>query len=165
MKDRLYRSRKTRVLGGVAGGLAEYFNLDPILVRIIFVIIALINGFGILLYIILWIVVPEESFEKAYGIKPEPPFTGTSETKTSEQGTTDPGTSESTSTPPFEYPYQKRNGRVIFGIVLILIGLLFFANKVFPYFNFSDILPLILIIVGIVLIYNSQRNNTFEGRQ
>ena len=58
MKDKLYRSRRVRVFGGVAGGLAQYFNLDIILVRVLFVVIAILHGFGILLYIILWIVIP-----------------------------------------------------------------------------------------------------------
>ncbi len=145
MRDRLYRSRKTRVLGGVCGGFAEYFNLDPVLVRIIFVIISLINGLGILLYIILWIVLPEESFEHAYGIKPETP------PPESTQTSSDSGQAS----PPFEFPQQRTNGKVIFGIILIVVGLLFFAGKVFPFFDFEDVFPLILIIIGAVLIFNS----------
>jgi phage shock protein C len=57
---RLYRSRDERMLGGVAGGLAEYFDVDPTLVRLAFVFASLYIGFGLLPYIILWIVVPKE---------------------------------------------------------------------------------------------------------
>jgi len=60
---RLYRSRKQRMLFGVCGGLGEYFKIDPTLVRLIFVITALMGGPGLLAYIILWIVVPEEPVE------------------------------------------------------------------------------------------------------
>lgn len=57
---RLYRSRKDRMIGGVCGGLAEYFNIDPIIVRIIALILLLPGGLpGFLPYVILWIVVPE----------------------------------------------------------------------------------------------------------
>jgi len=56
---KLYRSTTDKKLAGVAGGLAEYFNVDPTLVRILFVIFSLAGGPGILLYIILWIVMPE----------------------------------------------------------------------------------------------------------
>jgi phage shock protein PspC (stress-responsive transcriptional regulator) len=56
---RLYRSRTQRMLGGVAGGLAEYFNVDPTLVRLLFVIFSLAGGPGLIAYIILWIVMPE----------------------------------------------------------------------------------------------------------
>jgi len=62
-EKRLMRSANDRVLAGVAAGLAEYFNIDPALVRILFVIIALISGgvTGILIYIVLWIIMPEPS--------------------------------------------------------------------------------------------------------
>ncbi|MHB8931452.1 MAG: PspC domain-containing protein, partial [Melioribacteraceae bacterium] len=69
MRDKLYRSRRVKVFGGVAGGLAQYFNIDPIIVRILFVVFTLMHGIGIVIYIILWIVIPEEPFEIAYGIK------------------------------------------------------------------------------------------------
>lgn len=57
---RLYRSRTNRVVAGVAGGLAEMFNVDPVLVRLAFVALALVNGFGILLYLVMWLLVPNE---------------------------------------------------------------------------------------------------------
>jgi phage shock protein C len=59
MTKRLYRSRKDRVIAGVCGGLAEYFNIDPVIMRIIAVILLLPGGLpGIVPYIILWVVVP-----------------------------------------------------------------------------------------------------------
>lgn len=61
MSRRLYRSRKDRVLAGVCGGLAHYFNLDPVLIRIAFVALALAGGAGILIYILAAIVIPEAS--------------------------------------------------------------------------------------------------------
>jgi phage shock protein C len=57
---RLYRSRKNRVLAGVCGGLGEYLNIDPVVVRLIWVAISLVWGFGILLYIIAALIMPEE---------------------------------------------------------------------------------------------------------
>jgi phage shock protein C len=57
---RVYRSKSERMLAGVCGGLGEYFNIDPTLVRILFIIFALIVGGGILLYLILWLLIPEE---------------------------------------------------------------------------------------------------------
>jgi phage shock protein PspC (stress-responsive transcriptional regulator) len=58
---RLYRSRTDRKIAGVCGGLAEYFNVDPVIVRIVAFILLLPGGLpGLLPYIILWIVVPEE---------------------------------------------------------------------------------------------------------
>lgn len=57
---RLYRSRRDRMIAGVCGGLAEYFNIDPTIVRIIAVVALLAGMGGFLAYIIMWIVVPEE---------------------------------------------------------------------------------------------------------
>ncbi|HEX2252671.1 MAG TPA: PspC domain-containing protein [Thermoanaerobaculia bacterium] len=58
----LYRSRTNRMLAGVCGGIARHFNLDPTLVRILYVVISLFSAAvpGVLLYVILWIIVPEE---------------------------------------------------------------------------------------------------------
>ncbi|MGD8605403.1 MAG: PspC domain-containing protein [Anaerolineales bacterium] len=58
MEKHLYRSRRNRILGGVCGGIAEYFGLDPTLVRIITVLLMLLPGIGVLTYVILWIVIP-----------------------------------------------------------------------------------------------------------
>jgi phage shock protein C len=58
MAKRLMRSRNERVIAGVCGGLAEYFNIDPVLVRVIFAVVTLMLGTGLLAYLILWVVVP-----------------------------------------------------------------------------------------------------------
>ena len=60
MRDRLYRSRDDRVLFGVCGGMAEWLDLDPSLVRIVFALLVITGGVGLLLYIIAALVVPEE---------------------------------------------------------------------------------------------------------
>ncbi len=60
MQKKLYRSRTDRVLGGVAAGLADYLNLDITLVRLAFLLLGLADGAGVLLYLAMWIVVPEE---------------------------------------------------------------------------------------------------------
>ena len=57
---KLYRSKENRWLLGVCGGLGNYFNLDPTIIRVLFILFAFAVGGGILLYIILWIVMPLE---------------------------------------------------------------------------------------------------------
>ena len=57
---KLYRSRTNRQLAGVCGGLAAYFNVDPILMRVLFILLGLLGAAGIILYIVMWIIVPEE---------------------------------------------------------------------------------------------------------
>lgn len=64
---RLYRSRTDRSLAGVCGGLAEYFQVDPTLVRVLFVLFTLMGGPGLIVYIALALIVPEEpEFEDYY---------------------------------------------------------------------------------------------------
>ena len=58
--SRLYRSRSQKMVAGVCGGLGEYFDVDPVLIRLLFVVTTFISGAGILAYIVLWIVVPFE---------------------------------------------------------------------------------------------------------
>jgi len=58
MERKLYRSRNDSRIAGVCGGLGEYLDIDPTLVRLIFVLLALTGGHGVLLYIILWLIVP-----------------------------------------------------------------------------------------------------------
>lgn len=57
---RLYRSRTNRIIAGVCGGLGDYFDIDPVLVRVIFVAFLLAFGSTALLYVILWLIVPNE---------------------------------------------------------------------------------------------------------
>ena len=59
-QKKLKRSKSNRMIAGVVAGLANYLGLDPTLARVIYVLIALFGGTGVLLYIILWIVIPEE---------------------------------------------------------------------------------------------------------
>jgi phage shock protein C len=57
---RLFRSRKERILGGVCGGMGNYFNMDPVIMRLIWAVLFFCAGIGFLAYIIAWIIIPEE---------------------------------------------------------------------------------------------------------
>lgn len=58
MPKRLFRSKDQKVIAGIAGGIGEYFDIDPILVRFLFVAATLFAGSSIFLYLIMWIIVP-----------------------------------------------------------------------------------------------------------
>ena len=62
MYKKLYRSVTDKMLAGVCGGLAEYFAIDPVIVRLIFVLAVIFGGSGILAYIILWIIIPQKPY-------------------------------------------------------------------------------------------------------
>lgn len=60
MRKQLHLSRTNRKIAGVCGGLGEYFDIDPTIVRIIFLILLLVIGGGLLAYLICWIAMPRE---------------------------------------------------------------------------------------------------------
>ncbi|MDR0915612.1 MAG: PspC domain-containing protein [Oscillospiraceae bacterium] len=60
MKKELFRSRHDRKIGGVCGGIAEYFGISTTIVRLIWALLILVGGTGLLAYIIAWVIIPEE---------------------------------------------------------------------------------------------------------
>jgi phage shock protein PspC (stress-responsive transcriptional regulator) len=115
------------MIGGVCGGLAKYFDIDPTIVRVLFVVSIFIGGGGILAYIILWIVVPEEQII----------FQSAGQNSQTHQSDSD---SEGSYT------------------ILILLGILFLLDNLFPYFDFGDYWPIILIVIGVGIIIKATRN-------
>ncbi len=138
---KLYRSRKNKVLGGVCGGLGDYFDIDPVLIRIIFAVALIFHGFGVLAYIIMWIIVPEEPFI----------FPGTSGESDSFNENIKPETDPQSFTPT----QSNDTGRMVAGIFLIAFGLLFLSHKYLMFFHITDILPFALVVLGVLLIINS----------
>src|SRR5574343_167076 len=66
---RLYRNENDKILGGVCSGIASYFGIDPIIVRILFVVITLALGTGLLAYIIMWVAVPSSASVEIGGVR------------------------------------------------------------------------------------------------
>ncbi len=60
MEKKLTRSSNDKMFAGVAGGLAEYLDMDPVIIRLIFVLLAASGGHGLLIYFILWLLMPED---------------------------------------------------------------------------------------------------------
>jgi len=145
---RFYRSTTDRKIAGVAGGLADYFDIDPLLVRLIFVILAFAGGGGVLIYLILWIVTPERPFELN-----QPLNNSTMENQQSSYGDQKPP--EEAHHKKSGYPEQRNRGNLIGGLVLITLGILFLADELIPNINFGDLWPIILIVIGAGLLINS----------
>ena len=66
------RSRGDRVIAGVCGGLGRYLGIDPVLLRVAFIILALANGLGLIAYVVAWVAIPEEGADQPAGPAPEP---------------------------------------------------------------------------------------------
>ncbi len=148
MAKRLYRSRTNSVIAGVAGGLGEYLDIDPVLIRIAFVVATFAGGFGIVTYIIAWVIMPE-------GTRSQPQAAPVGEPSPSSSPTEKPP-GEAT-TPPAPEPAEKGRGGVIGGIVLISLGVLFLADNFFPRFDVIDYWPLIFVAIGAGMLYRAVR--------
>ena len=61
MARQLRRSKSNRMIAGVCGGLGEYFEVDPVLIRLLLVVATLMGGSGIILYLLAWVLIPEET--------------------------------------------------------------------------------------------------------
>lgn len=154
---KLYRSVKQRMIGGVAGGLAEYFDIDAVIIRLVFVIVALAGGGGLLVYIVLWIVLPENSAQKYSFQQTQPGYTPAE--PSSGETPADAGSSDwkdrtaTSSQEPFNYNVkEKRTGGLIGGLVLITLGCLFLVDRFVPQIDFGDLWPILLVVIGAVII-------------
>lgn len=134
----LYRSEKNRVIAGVCAGLAEYFNLDPVIVRIFAVLITLFGGSGVLLYFILWIVIPTES---AVGKKSE------NNIKNNVEEIKD--TTKSV---------VGKNSHMWAGVLFVSLGLIFLFNNfgIFHFLNIGKLWPILLVALGLIILSRSK---------
>jgi phage shock protein C len=135
---RLYRSRNDRVLGGVCGGLAEYFDVDPVLVRIAAVALAVSGGLGVVAYLVAWIAVPERPFA-AEILEPEMPE------KNEALGIT---------------TSRRLGATIAVGVILMGTGIVMLLDRVAPWFNGAMFWPIVVIAVGAVLVSGAGRRRS-----
>ena len=154
---KLYRTVDDKVIAGVAGGLAEYFEVDVVIFRLLFVLLVLFGGGGLLAYIVMWIVIPPKPVTFRYAAPPRatPGEPKEDASASGEQGTNATGAgsrgNNATSTTPV-----KKNGpsntSLIAGIILIVMGTLFLINRLMPWFDLGNFWPILLIIGGFFII-------------
>ena len=153
MSTRITKSKTDRVIDGVCGGLAEYFGIDSLLVRLAFVALMFINGLGVILYIVLVIIMPKaESLDKT----PKE----TIQENVQEMGERIKEAGQEFGDTISKKTEGKHSNRAFwFGILLILIGVIFLLKN----FNFirwfdSDLIwPLIIILIGAWLLIKRWR--------
>jgi len=149
-QKKLYRSEKNKIIAGVCGGLAEYFNIDPVLVRIAFVIVAFINGVGILAYILLWAIVPKESDADSSDM----------EKNLKEFGKELKESVDVAAVETKKYTHSKRSKNVI-AVIIIITGAVILLNQfnyvwyLRPHFVF----PVLLVVFGVYLLLRGLNNN------
>ncbi|NUN08799.1 MAG: PspC domain-containing protein [Ignavibacteriaceae bacterium] len=140
MDKKLYRSRKNKIVAGVAGGIAEYFDIDPVFVRIGFVLLTVFHGAGLIIYITCAIIVPKE--EMLYPM---------------------PDSTQAVEQTAVVKPEGSRLNWL--GIILVIIGGLLLIDNLIPTLSFDVIFPAILVLFGGWLIISSSRNVKKEELQ
>jgi phage shock protein PspC (stress-responsive transcriptional regulator) len=159
----LYRCRHDRRIAGVASGLAEYFDLDVSLVRVLWVLSIFVGGFGILLYIALAIIVP---LEPEYFVQPAPTAAEAEGAATGgEQPATGP-TGWHTASVPYQHQPTRNSGigMTFFGIVLILFGGLALVDGLLPAWADSGrfLWPAFVLALGGLLVATAIRRRPNE---
>lgn len=156
MNRRLYRSRSDSVLGGVAGGVADYLDIDPSIVRIVWAILALVTGgIFLVLYIVMWIVVPEAPPAAM------PPQGVAGMPAAAAPGATTPGAGTPAAATPTAR-HRGSGGAVVFGLILIAAGVWFLVDEYLPAFDRDLVWPIALVIVGGALLVVSLRRPRAE---
>ena len=152
MKNKLYRSKKDCVIGGVCGGIAEYFDVDSTLVRLLAILIFFFGGSGVIAYIIGWIIIPQN---------PNGNTEDNSENKREIEGKIKKGTDKVNKKVEENLPEERPEGNsersrnIILGIILIIAGLIFMGSTLFPWITWiawGTFWPVIIIVVGIVIM-------------
>ena len=139
MTQRLYRSSRNKVIGGVCGGMGDYFDIDATLIRLIAVVGALASfGGAVFAYILIWIIVPQD-----FAVR---------------------GSEEFSSEPFADTPRRKSSTWRVYlpGIILIGIGALLLMREYVFWFSFGDLWPVLLVLVGLVLIMRNGRNRSSD---
>jgi phage shock protein PspC (stress-responsive transcriptional regulator) len=161
MNRRLYRSRRDSVIGGVAGGVAEYLDVDPSIVRIIWAILAIVTGgVFVLIYIVMWVVVPEGP---PAGVPPAPGTPDVSPPAGSDPGATPPPAySPAWGGPPPRHRTGGLNGALVFGLILIGVGIGFLNDEFLPDIDSRFVWPVALVVIGLVILAGSLRRPRAE---
>lgn len=161
MARRLTRDKRRAVLGGVAAGLGDYFHVDPVLVRLVFILLVLMSGSGVVIYLVCWVVMPpqEGGAAGASSAAPTPGDRVVSEVRQAGEKVVE-GIKGSS-------PARDRGGLVL-GTILIVLGLVFLVERL-PWLHwlhwlhwsnwghFADLWPLVLVIIGIAMILGARR--------
>lgn len=148
---KLHRSKNDRVIAGVAGGLGEYFGIDPVLFRILFIFLILWGGAGVLFYLILMLIIPREDGQSA------------KETIKDVAGELKDKAQEMAGAIKQEAQNIQRQSwwasrRHVLGVVIMLAGLIFLLNQLFPmrFLKFNFIWPVVVMLIGFFVILKRQ---------
>lgn len=157
MNRRLYRSVADRRIGGVAAGTATYFDIDPSISRVLWLLLAFFSG-GVFLvvYLVMWAVVPEEPYPAAGA---SPPATASPSLEASVDEPAAEGSTGGSAQPP-SGGGSGPDGRLVLGAILILIGVWFLADRFLPWLDWDLVWPVGLVVIGILVLATALRRSS-----
>ena len=151
---RLYRSDKEKLVGGVCAGLGVYFGLDPLILRILFVILALVNGIGMAIYLLMWLLVPRA--QREYEGQEEIVRSNVEEMRgrARELGQEAREALEHTRSSGT----RSGNRMLMGGAVLVGAGLLVLLQNLGLLWSFGKLWPIVIIAVGAMILLNNLKD-------
>jgi len=152
---RLRRSLKDSVIGGVSGGLGEYFGTDPVIFRILFVVLTFTGGGGVLIYLLMWIFIPKAEIDfrgQQFNQQHSKAADEEEDNAFEESEQQEPKTQKQKEEIDPKILERRKNGNLIGGAFLIMIGLFFLADDFFPWLSWHYLWPIALVIAGLAII-------------
>ena len=143
---KLYRSETDRIIGGIAGGLGEYFDMDPVIIRIIFIALAVFGGGGIPLYLILWVVIPTQSRIQS------------NTRDTVRENVEEMKGKANTWVGDMKTFSQRKKSRSWLGFLIVLIGFVFLfdALGMVSLITVRRLWPLLIIVLGFMILFQGE---------
>lgn len=149
---RIYRSKEDKMIAGVCGGIAEYFEIDSVWVRLAAILTVFMNGIGLLLYIVAWIIMPENPNQKDKPKTISERLVSESTKKFKENHKNNKETQKK-----IEKTVNTREGKFLGGL-LIIVGSYFFIERYFPFLNIGNFWPVLIILFGIFLLIRGKKD-------
>lgn len=133
MTKRLQRPPDKAMIGGVCAGIADYFEVDPTWLRLLAVLLIFASGFGLVAYIVAWIVIPRGALV----------------------ATDANSAADSANSIPLKQETPSRGMGFFPGIILILLGMVFLFDELFWWFDWDYVWPLLIVGAGVLMIFHS----------
>ncbi len=146
---KLLRKTGDKMIAGVASGIADYFDIDANMVRLLFILLTIFGGSGILLYIILWILIPSDISKNMGGGR------DVMRENVREMKETVSEVAKEFKSRPKE---KKERSQLGFGIVIVVVGILFLLNNlgIFEMVEVQKFWPLLLVFLGIYIVSKNE---------
>ena len=138
MSSRLYRSRDD-IISGVCGGIAEYFRVDPTLIRVAWALITVFEtSIGIIAYLACAYIIPRNPIKgHGYDVSQDD--------------------NEQNNSNSYDTDAKKKSGNTTIGLIFVLIGVIIISRQFFSWLNFGNLWPAALIILGIYILFKSKK--------